>query len=163
MGALAAGMVLATISLKKAVVTQTVSLRNVAENAGLSADKRVLSPPACERVREGRVRISLSRCNFRVPGIIFRADTARPEPQPNASAPEEPNVYRYGTSPKDKSSSGAQCCNRGFTSATFRSSGAAKILWSPLTINISSLWDWWLWLETLPGKQETSDWLHTET
>ena len=42
-------------------------------------------------------------------------------------APEEPNVYGYGAYPKT----------------------AAKTLWSQLTINISSLRDWCLWLGTL--------------
>jgi len=62
--------------------------------------------------------------------------------------------------PKTRAPAGAKCCRRGFTSATFRSAGVAKILWSPLTINISSLRDWCLWLETLPEKQETSDLLY---
>src|SRR6266536_1702599 len=34
-------------------------------------------------------------------------------------------------------------------SATIRSSGAAKTLWSPPSINISSLWDWWLFRKNL--------------
>ncbi len=80
------------------------------------------------------------------------------ECSPKTRAPEERNVANDDSGVPG----GTVQLGSSFVSAIFRSSGATKILWSPLTIDITSLRDGGLWLETLPEKQELTDLLHRE-